>query len=108
MLVVDGTGGLVTGAAAERMGGHGSITVVHIGARADASDLVDKFNFPASTKQMIRRCHLSTLSNLLPGACPCSAGHKIICSCASLCDWAVSCCHCIGILSAALPFCSDC
>lgn len=64
---MDATGGLVTAAVAERMGGHGSIVVAHTGARADPSDIVDKFNFPATTKQKIVRHHINNLLQLLPG-----------------------------------------
>ena len=55
----------MTGAVAERMGGHGSVTVAHTGARADASDLVDKFNLPAAARQMIRRLPINKLLDRL-------------------------------------------
>ena len=67
VLVIDGTGGLVTGAIAERMGGHGIIAVAHAGSRADPSDLVEKFNLPTGAKQIIRRLHIQALLDLLPG-----------------------------------------
>ena len=57
----------MTGAVAERMGGHGSITVAHAGSRADPSDLVDKFNLPLGSKQIIWRPHINSLLDMLSG-----------------------------------------
>lgn len=67
MLLVDSIGGLVTGAVAERMGGHGDIVVAHCGLRADPSDITDKFNLSPGIKQTIRRCQIRQLAEGLQG-----------------------------------------
>lgn len=67
VLLIDGSSGLVTGAVAERMGGHGGITVAHAQDRADASDLVEKLNLPIEARAIIRRVHINSLLELLSG-----------------------------------------
>ncbi|BDA40995.1 tRNA (adenine(58)-N(1))-methyltransferase non-catalytic subunit [Coccomyxa sp. Obi] len=50
VLVVETCGGLVTGAVAERMGGTGLIVSGYTGLKAPSLDVVQQFNFPASSK----------------------------------------------------------
>jgi len=53
VLVIEGSSGLVTGAVAERLGGHGEICAAHFGKKTPGIAISDMFNLPESSKKII-------------------------------------------------------
>lgn len=62
VLVIDTCGGMVTAAAAERLGGFGSVTAVYIGAKHPGSEALQQFNFKSSVQATISTVALKELA----------------------------------------------
>ena len=55
ILTLENSGGLVTGAVAERLGGHGAVVSTYLSPRAPSIDVVKAFNFTPEVKATIRQ-----------------------------------------------------
>ena len=61
VLVIEGSSGLVTGAVAERLGGHGEICAAHFGKKSPGIAISDMFNLSVSERSIIYKKSLVEL-----------------------------------------------
>ena len=61
ILVLENCGGMVTGAVAERLGGHGVVCTTYLGSRPSSIDVVRSFNFTKEVSETIKQAPLIEL-----------------------------------------------
>ena len=61
ILVLESSNGLITGAVAERLGGHGVVCATYLGNRAPSIDIVRSFDFSAEVRAAVKQVPLLKL-----------------------------------------------
>lgn len=61
ILVLESCGGMITGAVAERLGGHGAVCAAYIGSRSPSIDVVRSFNFTPEVRATVKQAPLVAL-----------------------------------------------